>query len=295
MGRRLPSWQQTGGAPEEPLIASGLSGGVRFGRMRFWVPVALGAVGLGILAGPTTAADQTVNAVAAGDGDYLGENQFTPRDVTVTVGESVAWLNNGGTHNVKFEDGQFTQPPEPALPASWPSPSPKRTFTQPGLYQYYCAMHGAPGGAGMAGTVLVKAAPSPSPGPAPSPGPDPTPPPGPSPTTTPGVTPVKIESLSLAGRRFCARKGKDCPRPGVQLVIDLSAPTRVNGTLKRRPLRGNKPLRDFGPLDFGSLGAKRQKLRFTRTSDGRRLVPGRYQLTIQAGQGSRVLNFAVAS
>ncbi len=29
------------------------------------------------------------------------------------------------------------------------------TFEQPGEYPYYCALHGAPGGVGMAGTVTV--------------------------------------------------------------------------------------------------------------------------------------------
>ena len=271
------------------------------GRMRLRVAVVVGVAGLGVLAEPTTAADQTVNAIAAGDGDYPSDNQFAPRDVTVTTGESVTWLNNGGIHNVKFEDGLFTQPSDPAPPAAWPSPSPKRTFTQPGLYRYYCAMHGGPGSTGMAGTVLVKAPgePDPAPGPAPPPGPGPVPGPAPTtgatPPTTPGVTAVKIESLSLAGSRFCARKGRRCPRPGVQLVIDLSAPAQVKGTLRRRPLRGKKPFRRFGALDLGSLGSKRQRLRFTRTSDGRQLLPGRYQLTIQAGKDSRALTFAIAS
>ncbi len=34
------------------------------------------------------------------------------------------------------------------------------TFTKPGLYRYFCAVHGGVKGAGMAGTVLVKGAPA---------------------------------------------------------------------------------------------------------------------------------------
>lgn len=32
-----------------------------------------------------------------------------------------------------------------------------QTFTKPGLYRYFCTVHGGTNGAGMAGTVLVKA------------------------------------------------------------------------------------------------------------------------------------------
>jgi hypothetical protein len=79
---------------------------------------------------------------------------FTPSTVTVFQGETVTWNNAGGTHNVKFDDGSFTQPASPSS-AAW---TVSRTFPTPGSYRYYCQVHGGPGGVGMSGIVNVTAA-----------------------------------------------------------------------------------------------------------------------------------------
>jgi plastocyanin len=81
-------------------------------------------------------------------------NTFTPGTVSVFQGETVTWNNTGGFHNVKFDDGSYTQPASPQS-APW---TVTRTFTTPGSYRYYCQVHGGPGGVGMSGIVNVTAA-----------------------------------------------------------------------------------------------------------------------------------------
>src|SRR5918998_5976197 len=84
----------------------------------------------------------------------VSSNVFTPADLTVAVGDTVTWTNSpdpGFNHNVRFDDGSFEQP-SPADDGAWSVP---RTFTAPGAYRYYCAVHGGPNGAGMAGIIRV--------------------------------------------------------------------------------------------------------------------------------------------
>jgi plastocyanin len=115
--------------------------------------------GSGLAAGAALAADQTVTATSS--------NEFTPAGVTVNQGETVTWVNQGGDHNVRFDDGSFEQPSAPSGSA-W---TVARRFDTPGSFRYYCEAHGGPGGAGMSGTVTVQAAVTP---PAPTPSPSPT-------------------------------------------------------------------------------------------------------------------------
>jgi plastocyanin len=84
-------------------------------------------------------------------------NTFTPEELAVKPGDSVTFSNGGGFHNVvwtegTFDDGSQASPPDPAF--TWPS-DPVRTFQEEGTFAYYCEQHGTPGGAGMAGKVLV--------------------------------------------------------------------------------------------------------------------------------------------
>jgi plastocyanin len=103
--------------------------------------------GLAVAVIPSFAADKTVNTVS--------DNTFAPKTVTINQGEKVTWSNDsGGFHNVKFDDGTFEQPPV-ASTDSW---TVSRTFAQPGTYAYYCSIHGASGGSGMSGTVVVQPA-----------------------------------------------------------------------------------------------------------------------------------------
>lgn len=78
---------------------------------------------------------------------------FVPGTIAVMPADSVRWTysSGGAPHNVVFDDGSFS---EPALPtfAAWTR---TRTFASTGMYRYYCAAHGGPGGVGMAGVVIV--------------------------------------------------------------------------------------------------------------------------------------------
>jgi hypothetical protein len=136
----------------------------------------------------------------------------------------------------------------------------------------------------MSGVItVVAAAPTPAPSPAPTPSPTPTPEPGGGGggTTPAGGQPVRVRTLALARGTFCAR----CKRPGVRLRIDLSAPARVTGVLKRRAKR-------FGRVDFGTVAAGPRTLRLRRTASGRRLVSGRYTLALSVdGAVAKTLRF----
>jgi plastocyanin len=90
-------------------------------------------------------------ALAANTNVAVSSNQFTAKDVTVNQGDTVTWHNNGGTHNVHFDDNSFIMPSPPSS-AAW---TVLQTFNTPGTFRYYCQVHGGPGGIGMSGTVTV--------------------------------------------------------------------------------------------------------------------------------------------
>lgn len=237
---------------------------------------------IGLVAGvaPSNAADATVHAIGAVDGDYGPiPDHFAPSTVSILPGDTVTFVNDSGQHNVRFADGAFTSPATPLLPAGWPSPPAGRTFSQVGNFNFACDLHGP----SMSGTVVVGTSTGPGPGPGPGqPG---------TPTTGPGA--LTIQSASLPRRRFCNKRGPRCRRPGVRFTVDLSTAGRLTGTLRRRPLKGRRRARRFGTLDFGEVAAGARQLRFTRTKAGKRLTRGRYTLTLKAGSDTSVLKFSV--
>lgn len=100
-----------------------------------------------VAAGPASAANQAVTISQS-------QVRFEPPRVAVKPGESVTWDNKDTqeAHNVRFEDGLFTNPSPPTV---GPWTTPPRTFPAEGMYRYYCEIHGNPGGVGMAGVVYV--------------------------------------------------------------------------------------------------------------------------------------------
>lgn len=83
-------------------------------------------------------------------------NEFSPKDVTIVVGQAVTWNWGEGTvaHNVSPDDGAFP------LRSGEPVPGPNTysfVFNIPGVYRYFCDAHGQKGGIGMSGTVTVLA------------------------------------------------------------------------------------------------------------------------------------------
>ena len=78
---------------------------------------------------------------------------FTPSQVTISVGDTVHWFNTGGFHNVNGTTSAYPDNPEPfgnALGFDWTY---SHVFDIPGTYNYHCDQHV---GAGMTGVVIVE-------------------------------------------------------------------------------------------------------------------------------------------
>jgi plastocyanin len=96
---------------------------------------------------PVTAAVVAATCPEAGAGriDIAGF-AFCPVARTVTAGAEIVWVNDDlSPHTVTFDDALGSGTLAPGR--SWST-----TFTQPGVYAYYCRFH-----PGMAGTVVVGA------------------------------------------------------------------------------------------------------------------------------------------
>jgi plastocyanin len=83
---------------------------------------------------------------AEGNAVTVGNNFFSPVDLSVVAGTTVTWNWAAGAvdHNVTFDDGEHS-PTQSS--GSFP-----RTFSAAGTYPYHCTIHGA---AVMHGTVTV--------------------------------------------------------------------------------------------------------------------------------------------
>lgn len=82
---------------------------------------------------------------------------FEPRELQITAGQTVTWINKGTIHHtVTADDASFLSP------FVEPGKSYSHTFLKPGRYPYHCVLHGSEGGTGMAGVIIV-VAPSPTP------------------------------------------------------------------------------------------------------------------------------------
>jgi len=160
-----------------------------------------------LLAVPASAADQSVSA--------LPSTQWSPDAVTIDMGDTVTWHNEGGFHSVKFNDGSFEDPPTPSSSA-W---TVHRTFDTPGTFRYVCGFHGS----AMPGVVRVR---------------DAT---GQVPVTGPGLdvsasgeqTLKRLENRGLRARASC-KNGCD-----ITLKVSLSPKTAKRfGFAKRRKTIG---------------------------------------------------------
>lgn len=84
-------------------------------------------------------------------------DRFEPSGITVAVGDTVNWywLPGSTGHNIVPD---VDAPGSSGPPTAYPKFLSFR-FTIPGVYRYYCQVHGGPGGAGMSGSVTVLPAP----------------------------------------------------------------------------------------------------------------------------------------
>lgn len=80
----------------------------------------------------------------------IADSSFIPNKIRVKVGTKVTWVHEGRRyHTVTADDGSFNSGQLAGGEAF------SFTFTQVGVYAYYCEIHGGSGGQGMAGVVEV--------------------------------------------------------------------------------------------------------------------------------------------
>jgi len=77
-------------------------------------------------------------AMAATHDVMVGNNFFAPNDLTIEVGDTVRWTNNGGFHDVTADDGSWAS----ETSSSWVY---SRIFNSVEEVFYYCSVHSAPG------------------------------------------------------------------------------------------------------------------------------------------------------
>ena len=75
--------------------------------------------------------------------------QFEPKELTVTEGTTVEWIDDIGRHTVEADDGSFISP-ELVKGGTY-----EHKFEQQGDYPYFCGYHGDKGGKEMAGMIRV--------------------------------------------------------------------------------------------------------------------------------------------
>lgn len=85
----------------------------------------------------------------------VGNDFFNPASLTVPAGTTVTWTwsTTAMDHNIVPDDG--VTPTGSGTPANYPKTY-TFTFNSAGTFHYHCQVHGAAGGVGMSGTVVVQ-------------------------------------------------------------------------------------------------------------------------------------------
>jgi plastocyanin len=105
--------------------------------------LAIAAVALTLVV-PATAFAQDAPTVSVQD------EVFVPPQVEFLAGNTLTWSSDGAEqHTITADDGSFDSG------IINPGDTFAFTFDASGTYPYYCQIHGAPGGIGMAGMVIV--------------------------------------------------------------------------------------------------------------------------------------------
>ncbi|MGH3441205.1 MAG: cupredoxin domain-containing protein [Nitriliruptorales bacterium] len=105
-------------------------------------------------------------AFAATEDVDVQDNVFVPETVAVTVGDTVRWTQSGGNpHTITADDRSFDSRPDcnsfaDAGMGNCMSEGDtfEITFEEEGEVPYFCKIHGAEGGQGMSGVIVVEAA-----------------------------------------------------------------------------------------------------------------------------------------
>ena len=122
--------------------------------------VACGADPDDSISGSTTAAPLPVSDVTyPANGEQAAvlalDNNFIPRDITVSAGTEVVFTNNGrNDHNVVPADDPGATTWGVLEAAFAPKGVYARVFDRPGTYVYFCTIHGT-AKAGMFGSITV--------------------------------------------------------------------------------------------------------------------------------------------
>ncbi len=89
--------------------------------------------------------------LASGEAGVLMQTiKFVPSELAIAMGTTVTWTNEDDVqHSTTSDTGIW----DSGLLGNGQTYS--HTFADPGVYPYYCTLHGAPGGEGMSGTVIV--------------------------------------------------------------------------------------------------------------------------------------------
>jgi plastocyanin len=172
-------------------------------------------------------------AHAAGDpNETISDFQFAPASVTIHVGDTITWTNNGpSSHTATASNGSFN------TGVLKKGASASRTFTQAGTFAYICQIHPF-----MHGTVIVLAnatitTPAKTPPPSPTTPSTLSPPPTQSPTTTTAPTATSPTTATTAA-------GQTLPSTGFALSGSLVCGIGLVGlgmALRRRSAAGDVP------------------------------------------------------
>lgn len=79
----------------------------------------------------------------------VGGTRFAPAEIRVEVDDTVRWVVREDEHTVTSDDGLFDSG------RAGPGSIYVARFHNPGRYAYFCSIHGARGGEGMSGLVVV--------------------------------------------------------------------------------------------------------------------------------------------
>lgn len=119
--------------------------------------VLLSAVGMLFLARPAPA--QTTFTIDVFNNDFGDAATFQHIDPTIRVGDTVRWVWVSGLHSTTSVTGQ-SESWDSGLQA--PNFTFSHTFTNVGIFAYYCSIHGDASGFGMVGRVTVVPVPEPA-------------------------------------------------------------------------------------------------------------------------------------
>ena len=116
----------------------------------------LAILGCGDLKDPTSPP-----GIPSGHTITVSSFQFTPNRLEVRPGDRVTWRNAEGFHNVQADDGSFRCAEGCDGEGGNGDPSAQtwsfsRVLAGSGTVSYFCEVHGARGGSGMAGVIVVR-------------------------------------------------------------------------------------------------------------------------------------------